>query len=154
MTEIFTVPAASYASAYGSRHLGTWAAVLALPLLASIIAGFFDIRWWFVGLMLLLIVCPMAVAMAWISLIGRPSMALRLRPQQWTFNDDGKIHVDFFHFDRSEHPEAIASENVCIASVSPGSRYTTVRLQPGARFDLLLIPAAMLPAAILNTFSE
>ena len=153
-TDIFQVPAATYAKACLSRKAGPGTVLLGIPVAAGAIAGFADVRWWLVTLMLLLLVYPMAITMAWLSLMGKPAMAMRLRPQRWTMTADGNISLEFFHFEHEENPEPVNTESASIASVAPKGQYTAVSLKNGSRFDFLLIPSRMMPPTILNTFCE
>ena len=54
--ETFTLPAAAYAAVYARRYGAVTMAVAAAPLIAAMIAGFSDIRWWIIALMALFIV--------------------------------------------------------------------------------------------------
>lgn len=154
-SDIFQVPAATYAKACLSRKAGPGTLLLIIvPVAAGIVAGFADMRWWLVTLMLLLLVYPMAMTMAWFAMMGKPAMAMRLRPQRWTISTDGVLSLEFFHFDHDEEPEPVNTEIASIASVSPQGQYTAVRLRPGSRFDFLLVPSRMMPQTILNFFCE
>lgn len=153
-SDIFQVPAATYAKACLSRKAGSGTVLLIIPVAIGAIAGFADIRWWLVTLMLLLLVYPMAITMAWLSMMGKPAMAMRLRPQRWTIAADGNMSLEFFHFEREDNPEPVNTETASIASISPQGQYTAVRLKPGNRFDFLLIPSRMMPPTILNTYCE
>ena len=152
-SDIFTIPAKVYASAYARHRAGMWVAVLAIPLIAAVVAGFHDIRWWLVGLMALMIVYPMVLTMAWFALLGRADMASRLRPQRCTFTDDGCIAVDFLHFNPEDGHEPVDSEHARIVSADNHGRYTELRLAD-SRFDILLIPAQKVPDHILNITTE
>lgn len=157
-TDIFTVPAKAYATAYARQHAGAWVAALAVPVLAAVVAGFYDMRWWIVGLMALMIVYPMVLTMAWLTLTGRPSMAMRLRPQQWTFGNGGSLDVDFFRFDVVADEAAgrspVGEVTSAISAVKPCGAYYAVRLVAGAPFDILLIPSRMMPTELLNDYPE
>lgn len=153
-SEIFTVPAKEYAKAMASRHSGMLAAAAIVPILILAIAGFYDLRWWLVGLMLLMLVYPMMLTIGWFAVTGRPSMGLLLRPQRWSFGNGNSIHISFYRFDTDKNHEPVDSENVVVDSVDYGSRYCTLRLKPGSRFDVLLIPSGIVPQAFLNAFTE
>lgn len=153
-SEIFSIPAKAYAAARARRYAGAWATALALPLIAALIAGFYDMRWWFVGLMALFILYPMMLTMAWFTLTGSPAMALLLRPQRWTFNGDKSIYIEFFHFDTEEHPEPVDRRTVTVRDVASGGRFSTVKAAPNQQFDILLIPSGLVPPEFLNICSE
>lgn len=153
-SDIFSISPQTYAKARTRQYACVWAAVLAIPVIIAIVAGFYDIRWWFVGLIVIFIVYPMAITMAWFSLTGSPSMTLLLRPQRWTFRKDRRVDIEFFHFDTEENPEPAERLTVAILSVNAGSRYIVLRTMPGQRFGLILIPVAFMPPEYLNLYSE
>lgn len=153
-SEIFNISPKTYAAARARQYAGALTAALALPLTAALIAGFYDVRWWFVGLMVIFIIFPMVLTMAWFSLTGSPSMALLLRPQRWTFRDDRKIDIEFFRFDLEENPAPIERRTVAIRDVSPGSRYAIFKAAKNQSFHILLIPVELLPAEYINLYSE
>lgn len=92
-----------YAKSYARRHVAAWGFVASLPCIAAAIAGFYDNRYWFLGLMLLFTVYPMIPAIVWGKIVGRRSIARLLRPQQWTFDTDGNIVIDFFPFEHDDN---------------------------------------------------
>lgn len=153
-SDIFSISPQTYAKARTRQYACVWAAALAIPAIIAIVAGFYDIRWWFVGLIVIFIVYPMAITMAWFSLTGSPSMTLLLRPQRWTFRKDRRVDIEFFHFDTEENPEPAERLTVAIRSVNAGSRYIVLRTMPGQRFGLILIPVAFMPPEYLNLYSE
>lgn len=153
-SEIFSISAKTYAAARARQYAGAWAAALILPLVAAVIAGFFDMRWWFVGLMALFIVYPMVLTMAWFSLTGKAYMALLLRPQRWTFHKNRRLDIEFFRFDMEKDSEPMERRSITIKDIAPGSHYISFKAAPGQHFDILLIPAELVPAEYLNLYSE
>lgn len=155
-SDIFSISPQTYAKARARKYAGAWAAALVLMVIVAVVAGFYDMRWWFFGLIVLLIVYPMALTMAWFSLIGSPSVALLLRPQRCTFRSDRKVDIEFFHFDfdTEENPEPSDRLTVAICGVDSGSRYITLKASPGQRLGLILIPVSQMPPEYLNLYSE
>ena len=97
ITPRFSVCATAYVKVAARRRLWCIIPLPALALLACAVAGFADMRWWYVGLMLLFIVFPMVLSFTWIVMAAHPAMRWLLRPQCWTFSP-GAVEVDFFHF--------------------------------------------------------
>lgn len=153
-SDIFSISPHTYAKARARKYAGAWAVALVLPVIAAVIAGFYDMRWWFVGLIVLFIIYPMVLTMAWFSLTGSPSMALLLRPQRCTFRRDRKVDIEFFHFDTEENPEPADRITVAISDADAGSRYITLKASPGQRLGLILIPVSQMPPEYLNLYSE
>ncbi len=152
--ETFTVPAAAYAAVYARRYGAVTMAVAAAPLIAAMIAGFSDIRWWIIALMALFIVYPMVLVMAWLALTGKPSMATRLRPQCWHFMPDNDIAVDFLSFPKDEEEQTTVSTcRISTAQIVRSCRYgkrTALFLAKDAPFDFLLIPSDLVPDYIID----
>lgn len=90
----FSVAASVYVRAVARRRLWGVVWLPCLLLAAAAIAGWFDSRFWFLGLLLLFIIYPMALSLTWLSLAARPAMRWLLRPQEVSFHPDG-ITVDF-----------------------------------------------------------
>ena len=149
----FTVPASAYASAYARRYACAWAAALSLPIVCGIIAGFYDLRWWFITMMCLFIVYPMVLVMAWFSLTGQPSMAMRLRPQECAFSPDGNLSVSYYAFDSDDTDEPIATECHNIRSIRTYGKYAAVITDSPAKSNLHLIPTRLVPDSMINSYS-
>lgn len=144
-----------YASAYLRKYALRWAMVALLPLCIFIVAGMADNRWWFVGLMLLFIIYPMAASFAWLSLLGRPQMARLLRPQSVEFSPEG-FQLTFYTFPHPDEP-TLPMDSVFISKQEIRSSHATARtfsfnLVKGAPFDLILIPAKYMPPELFNSF--
>jgi len=159
-TGAFSIPAASYAAVYARRYAALGLTIAALPLLCAIVAGFSDIRWWLIALMCLLIVYPMVLTMAWLALMARPAMSMRLRPQVWHFLPGGGFAVDFLRCarngeDNSYAPEIAASLTISsneITKAAVSGRFYALYLRQGCDFDFLLIPSALMPEALVNHY--
>ncbi|WP_289822817.1 hypothetical protein [Muribaculum intestinale] len=146
---IYSVPAKEYAKAYFRMHAMLPCSIAAAGILAAFIAGFHDMRWWFVAMMAIFIIIPMGVAMAWFIVTGRRDITPRLRPQSLQIENDGfALALYPFDYDQ-ENPEPL--ETVIfkadkLASCQYGSKYLKVSLAKGAMFDFLLIPIELIPS--------
>lgn len=94
----FSVAAAVYVKAVARRRLWGVIWLPALLLAAAAVVGCFDNRFWFLGLLLLFIVYPMALSLTWLSLAARPAMRWLLRPQEVAF-EQSRTTVDFYGYD-------------------------------------------------------
>lgn len=153
-TEIFRVPAAEFVKTTAMRRLWSIAWIPALLLLAAVIAGFADSRFWFLGLMLLFIVYPMAMSMAWFRLVGHPSMSLLLRPQSWIL-DGNTLAIRFHRYtsdDEGNNPdvkETLTFPATILEEAETHSKFTIVPAPENMyKIQFLLIPANLMPALI------
>ena len=160
-TEQFSIPSATYAAVYVRRYAATASAIAAVPLLCAIIAGFYDIRWWLIAIMCLLIVYPMLLTLAWLALLARPSMTARLRPQRWMFGQDNSVEVQFLHFpsageDADGQAEVAETFNFLpgdIDTISSSGRNSILRFRKERKFDFLIIPSDLFPEEMLNNYT-
>lgn len=157
----FTPSASAYAAAYVRRKAGLVLGCILPPVIAAAIAGLFDMRWWFVGLMLLFIVLPMALSMAWFTLIAKPEMAVRLRPQKWNFTPDGGAEIEFYRFPATDDTEdtfvladTFSFTPSDITDIVEEGNNTRFCLHKGSRFDILLIPTPLCPPAINSLYDD
>lgn len=153
-TGLFRVPAAEFVKATASRRLWSVAWIPAMLLIAAGIAGTADSRFWFLGLMLLFIVYPMAMSMAWFRLVGHPSMEYLLRPQTWLIDGDSLI-VRFhnYHSDDEEGEptvkETIAFSSGILDEAETHRKFTLIPAPENKfRIQFLLIPAGHATALI------
>ena len=141
----FSVAAAVYVKAEARRRLWGVIWLPALLLAATAVAGYFDNRFWFLGLLLLFIVYPMVLSLTWLSLASRPAMRWLLRPQKVIF-EPGKTTVDFYGYD--EDAPVVASLSLSdgdITDVEQTGKYVTVFLRENSfGIDFLLIPTEIL----------
>lgn len=97
-TPIFAIGPAAYASLQVRRYLGRAAAVLAVPVLACLGFAFAasDWRWAVVAFAVILVAVPAVSLPAWLALMANPQAALRCRPQQWNFAENGDADITYF----------------------------------------------------------
>ena len=149
----FSVPASVYVRAVARRRLWGVVWLPCLLLAAAAIAGCFDSRFWFLGLLLLFIIYPMALSLTWLSLAARPAMRWLLRPQEVSFHPDG-ITVEFYGYEEDAPPAGtfrLTSDD--IRETEQSGKYVTLFLnQNKFDIDFLLIPAENLPQGV--NFSE
>lgn len=148
-SEIFTIGIHRYVRATTRRlilrHMWLPAAVLA----ALSAAGFNDSRFWYLALIILFIIYPMAVSMMWISLAAKPELTALSRPQRWSFGSDS-LTIDVYPFEYDTTTECAGTFTVPfdkIRTVETG-RITTVYLEDGTLpYPFLLIPSDLIPEA-------
>ena len=85
--------------------LWRWLAWLAVPLLACLVAGCFDLRWWMVGLILLLLVVPFVVFNVYISRLLHPEARRALARQRVTLIPNETLTVTYLPENETESPE-------------------------------------------------
>lgn len=98
ITPIFAIGPAAYASLQGRRYLGRALAILVIPVIVCLGIAFVrgDLRWVIVAFALLTIAYPAVATMAWLALMANPQAALRCRPQQWSFADNGDAEIKYY----------------------------------------------------------
>lgn len=155
-TDIFKPSARIYAKSYVRHTVATWGFVVSLPFVAAFFAGFFDIRWWLVGLMLLMIAYPAFVLFAWLAITSRPHQATMVRPQRWTFADDGSIEINFYPFEHND--DTPPAKTLRIPRHLINSFVTDTKL---CRFKLsdkdmpfILIEISLLPPHIISQYER
>lgn len=148
----YAIPSAAYAAVYARRHAMRVIVPAALPAAAAAAAGCFDTRWWLTGLMWLMIIVPMFLTLGWLSLMARPDMVLRQRPQQLDIDDAGNCTVRFLHYSDNDGENAPASPPAGTFAFTPDDiskadddgRRTTIYFRSGSKFDFLIIPSPLL----------
>lgn len=150
-TDRYRVDASAYVRLEATALIGRvwWVAALAAIVLG--VMGTADTRWWYLALMLVFVVYPMALSMAWIVLAGRPAMAWLARPQSIHTTPEGAATISFYRYDAEADDAPLDSLTIArsdISSVEYLQRYTRISLRPN-RFDIktLLIPSAHMPAS-------
>lgn len=154
---IYVVPSSAYAHYYANKHKIRHI-IVRLPAVAAFIAGFFDMRWWLIGIMWFMLAIPTMIMFGWFSLLTRPDMVVRMRPQRCRVFHDGTLVVHFLPFaclDEDENNDLESEIPVDfvminkkeIESMVIGSKYIKLLLVPHSRFDILLIPTNVLTSA-------
>lgn len=125
------------------RGIVSTAIVSGLIVLACLVAGCLDWRWWIVGLALLFNVAPVLLALQYLAALMEPRAVRVLSTQCWTLTDDSRLRVDLFRsIDPESSPEARES---CIlatddfVSARTASCGLVLRLKDGAPFSILIL---------------
>ena len=145
----FRVEAAVYVKTAARRRLWSVVWLPALLLAAAAVAGCFDSRFWFLGLLLLLIIYPMALSLTWLAYVARPEMRWLLRPQELTIDPDGAT-VGFYGYDEDAPLES--SLHLAQGDIREGEstgKYTAIFLTENSfGINFLLVPTEKLPAEV------
>lgn len=159
-TETFKVPAAAYANA-AARHLffKVLPALLAVIAILAVAAGF-DTRWAYVLLIVLFVVYPMIMSLAWMVCAAAPEVSLCTRPQRWEFT--ARTLTVSLLSENSEYSEnsensrtvihTITVRPADIAAIAVRGANTVLRLVPGDKNTVrfLIIPTALIPEGQLK----
>lgn len=160
-TPIFTIGPAVYASVQGRRYIGRAALLLAIPVLACMGTAFMaaDWRWFVVAFALMLVAYPAVAVMAWLALMANPQAALRCRPQQWTFADDGDVEIFYFlpaTDSDVEPPRSGGNVTLRLAEVkgfelrAKNAIFYMADSRHAAPENIFLIPASFLPVGLAD----
>ncbi len=105
-SEIVRISPGRYAAVEIQRRITGLVAIGLLPLAACLAVGIAlsDYRFVLVGLMLVLVAYPGVMSLAWLSLVSTPAVALKIRPQTWSFDDSSAV-VTFYSY--GEEPEPL-----------------------------------------------
>ena len=146
-TPRFSVGAAAYVKAAARRRLWRIIWLPAILLVAAAIAGAYDSRWWYVGLMLLFIVYPMVLSLTWLAMAAHPSMRWLLRPQQWSVSPGGIDIVFFGYDDDSPAVGSLALDSSMLGTPEHHGPYWQIDTPTHPhKIDFLLIPTELVPA--------
>lgn len=148
----YTVPASAYVKAEARMRLWRYWWLVAVPSLVLAVVGAYDSRYWYLLLMLLFIVYPMAMSFAWMVLAAHKSMQWRLRPQE-VENGDDCLMVRFYPYDDAEADaiDVFVIPDDCLFTAERQSDYLRVALPQPNKLDMtfLLIPADRVPAGAI-----
>jgi len=142
------------------RRRAVGAASLAvLPLLACVAAGLVmaDYRFMLVGLMLVFVAYPGVVAIAWLSMVSAPDVALKLRPQTWTF---GESFVGVIFYSYGDEPEPVDSAEISFGSLKKieirgdFAYFFTAIPTFCSKGEYYIIPASLLPSGLAQRLTE
>lgn len=148
VSEIFRTPAAPYAFIEARQHLWSigW-----LPLVLVIVLffiGTYDLRFAVLAMMIVCVVYPMLLLLAWLKLTGSKEMSLRLRPQRWERLPDGSIEIEYYTFEATEDSghQIIAKQKILpadIQNIEKTGKYYIIHLIPQTerRLSFHLLPS-------------
>ncbi len=108
-SEVVRISPTRYAAVEIQRRLTGLAAIGLIPLAACLVAGLAlsDYRFGLVGLMLVFIAWPGVMAFAWLSLVSAPGVALKIRPQTWSFDDLSAVITYYSYGEESEPVDSV-----------------------------------------------
>lgn len=126
-----------------SRGIIATAITSGIIVLACLIAGIFDWRWWVAGLAVLLNVAPVILALQYLAALMHPLTVRTISAQQWTLNPDSTLRIDLFRsLDSEVAPEPRESFSIRpeeIVSAQAAACGLVLRLRPGAPFAILIL---------------
>lgn len=125
----------------------------ALGIVAALVASVSDARFLYVALMLVFVVYPMVMTFGWLSIVSRPSVIHRQRPQSWLLGADGSIGITYYDAEKN----AVGSEIIEpgeVGSVDNGKEYITLHLLPAPSAGVIIIPAALAPEGLTDSFDQ
>lgn len=159
-SEIFRTPAAPYALIEARRSLKSLALAILVLLAALTILSFSDWRFAIVALMVVCVLLPMILLIAWLKLTATKEMQMHIRPQRWTRLSDNTLKVDFFPFSISDDAGLAPLASVVISKedierIESSGKYHTLFLDhalPGT-YACFIIPSSIIqenPKLLLN----
>lgn len=143
------------------RRAGVALAVAALPaaVCAAAAAALGDWRYVVVALMLVMVAYPGLAAVAWLSMAASPSVALKIRPQTWTFGADA-VRIDYYPPGSDDDAPAADTSLLPFARIRKfevrgkyAYFYTAVPTFR-ASGEYYIVPASLLPAATVRQLTE
>ena len=149
VSDIFRTPAGPYAMIEARRN-GWKAGLGALAVVAVLILlSLSDFRYGVVALMVVCVVYPMILLLAWLRLTASKEMTLRMRPQRWILQHDGSLKLEFFAFQNEEgaEPEAVESRILtpdAVESVETSGKYHVINLISATTPGFYLIPSTII----------
>lgn len=138
--------------------------VMAMMLIVAVLAllSLADWRFAVVAMMVVCIVIPMILLLAWLRLTATKEMQLHIRPQRWTRLNNNQLQVQFFPFaidsTDEDNPEPVATaiiEKENIESIESSKKFHKIFLLkplPGT-YRCFIIPSNIIkdiPQLLLN----
>lgn len=123
-TSPFTISAASYARETILDYFTKWWWLPAIIIAGCVIASFFDLRWSFVGLILMFLVVPFALFNIYFSRLLTPDTRTALAEKQLSFIAGNRIIVSYTGEDTTLPSESISWDR--IESLAPGKHYVRI----------------------------
>lgn len=134
-------------------------ALAALPLSACVVAGLAmaDYRYVLVGLMLVFIVYPGVAAVSWLSMASASDVAMKLRPQTWSFGEDSAC-LTFYSYE--EDPKPVDSVEISFEALErfeirgKFAYFFIVIPTFGSKGEYYIVPASLLPSGLAQSLTE
>lgn len=149
----FTPGAAVYASTLARRLLIRFLPALLAVICIPAVWAFFDIRMLYLCLMLIFIIYPMIMSMAWIAVVAKPHVAMCARPQSWRFDGD-YVAVSFLAYDGETVVKCLRFEWKDVDVEFSAKRYIIDRRNAGDDIATLILPADLVPDNISIKLSD
>lgn len=132
-SDIFRTPAGPYARIEARRYYKSVGVIGLSTVVVLVMLSVTDFRFAIVALMVVCVVIPMLMLLAWLKLTANPQVQLHMRPQRWTRRPDGALLVEFFPFavsdDKPADPVATAViEPDNVDRVEDAGKYTVVHI--------------------------
>ena len=146
-TELFRTPPGPYALIEARRS--GWKLGLPALLLVMVpgVLSLSDIRYGVIVIMVICVVYPMILLLAWLKITAMPGMVLRMRPQQWELNSDSSLSIRFYPFGADEESASAITEIVLtpdqIESIEPFGEYQVVYVSESDYPRYFLIPKSI-----------
>lgn len=150
-TEPFRLSPAKYLRVAAGKLLPRVLTVLAVPVMACFVAACFDLRWAFVGLILLFLVAPTLIAYIYFYKLLTPEAREALQPKKITFEKEC-LTVEYLSVEENAPVPAsrrISHKEITDRYFSAGCLVLQIK---GTRYPLL-IPEGMIPQGALECFS-
>lgn len=153
VTPVFRVSSSRYAAVEAKRWLARIGWIPAIAVLVALIAAMYDSRFLYVALMLVFVVYPMILTLAWLSLISRPLVIRRQQPQSWTIHCDGSVTVSYFDPDGNQTGTEFIPHDA-VSEVDNGDKYITLHLMSAPSDGIIMIPASLAPQDLTDRYDK
>lgn len=107
-TRYFEVPPSVYARAILYRRITLWGVIAGVILAGGLVAAIWDWRWAVVALMLIMVVAPMVVALAYLSAAASRQAVAATRPHCVKIDTDNSCHTVIYESCEPQTMPAIA----------------------------------------------
>lgn len=146
-TEVYKISAARYGRRVAMRLASRWWWAFALPLGAAAVAGCWDWRWWFVGLVLIFILYPGLLFIAYYYYALSPEAVRVILPQKVQIDQDQLIFVYYPIADGCHAPKPRTVLRNEISSVSLDGAYVELHL---SHAEIIEIPKSAFPPGTIH----
>ncbi len=145
MTEIttspFSIPATDYARETILTHIPAWWWVVAAITIGCGIASLFDLRWAFVGLIVIFLIVPFAIINIYFSRLLNPEARRALAEKQVVFRPGEEIIISYTDPDTPLPEERIGWER--IMGITSGKKYARIALSGDSQPFILIAREAL-----------
>lgn len=146
-TEIYKVAASRYGRRVVMRLASRWWWALALPLGAAIIVGIWDWRWWFVALVMIFILYPGLLFIAYYYYALSPEAVRAILPQRAQITPDAVTLIYYPIAEGCNAPKPRVIPKKDIRSVSLEGNYIDLQLD---KEEVIEIPKSAFPPGTIR----